>query len=136
MKVNGYEIKEGANLKGAYLKGADLKGADLERANLYGADLRGAYLREADLKGADLKGANLYGADLEGADLYNTSIVSFQLGKHFGYYHENYLKIGCIGHSLEYWLENIESIGQENGYTKEEIKAYFSMIKLIKENYL
>ena len=106
MKVNGYEIKEGANLKGAYLKGADLKGA------------------------------NLYGADLEGADLYNTSIVSFQLGKHFGYYHENYLKIGCIGHSLEYWLENIESIGQENGYTKEEIKAYFSMIKLIKENYL
>ena len=136
MKVNGYEIKEGANLKGAYLKGADLKGADLERANLYGADLRGAYLRGADLKGADLKGANLYGADLEGADLYNTSIVSFQLGKHFGYYHENYLKIGCIGHSLEYWLENIESIGQENGYTKEEIKAYFSMIKLIKENYL
>ena len=44
MIVNGYEIKEGANLRDA----------DLRNANLWGADLRGA----------DLRGANLWGADL------------------------------------------------------------------------
>ena len=84
MKVNGYEIKDGANLEGAnlygaYLYGANLEGAylygaNLEGANLYGAylrgaDLSGAYLRGADLEGAYLRGANLEGANLRGADL-------------------------------------------------------------------
>jgi len=44
MKINGYEIKPGANLLGANLLGADLRGADLEGANLEGANLRGANL--------------------------------------------------------------------------------------------
>ncbi len=38
MKVNGYDIKPGANLKGANLIGANLDGANFEGADLEGAN--------------------------------------------------------------------------------------------------
>jgi hypothetical protein len=89
MKVNGYKIKNGANLYDANLRGANLYGADLRGADLYGADLRGANLYGADLRGADLYGANLYGAslyeanlrgaDLCGANLYGASLYEADL---------------------------------------------------------
>ena len=69
MKVNGYEIKAGADLRDADLRGANLQDADLWRANLRGANLGGANLRSANLRGADLRSANLRGAGLKGADL-------------------------------------------------------------------
>ena len=34
MKIKGYEIKQGADLKGAHLEGANLQGANLEGANI------------------------------------------------------------------------------------------------------
>ena len=49
MKINGYEIKPGADLEGADLEGADLMNADLWHANL----------RHANLYGAKLGGANV-----------------------------------------------------------------------------
>ena len=99
MRVNGYEIKPGANLYCADLRGADLYcadlyGADLRSANLYGANLYGADLRSVNLSGADLRsvnlsganlhsanltGANLYGADLYGADLRSANLHSANL---------------------------------------------------------
>ena len=79
MKINGYEIKPGADLKGAdlseavlkyaNLSNADLSNADLRNADLEGADLRGVNLRCADLSNADLRNADLEGADLRGAEL-------------------------------------------------------------------
>jgi len=83
-RVNGYEIKPGADLRGANLCHADLRGANLRGANLRYANLRYAdlccadlrdanlycaYLRAANLSGADLRGANLTGANLRDADL-------------------------------------------------------------------
>jgi len=44
MKINGYEIEAGADLRGANLSGANLSVADLRGADLRGADLRGANL--------------------------------------------------------------------------------------------
>jgi uncharacterized protein YjbI with pentapeptide repeats len=94
MKINGYEIKPGANLVGADLRGADLRYANLDGANLEGADLRNADLRGADLRYANLRGANLVnanlryanlrganleGADLEGADLRNADLRNADL---------------------------------------------------------
>lgn len=64
MIANGYEIKQGADLRGA-----NLYGANLRRANLREANLRRANLRGADLYGADLRGANLYEAELGDANL-------------------------------------------------------------------
>jgi hypothetical protein len=74
MKINGYEIKPGADLSGANLRYADLRYADLSGANLYyanlsGADLSGAILRRVNLSDAYLSGADLSGAILSGADL-------------------------------------------------------------------
>ena len=128
--------KEFDSLVGANLYGADLKGADLYGANLKGADLVGADLEGADLVGADLIGADLTGADLRGADLEDCyNIIGFYLGKHFGYIvlDSQYVKIGCEGHQLDYWLENYEEIGQRNNYCEAVIKRYGIQLKALKE---
>jgi uncharacterized protein YjbI with pentapeptide repeats len=103
------------------------------RANLRGADLRGA-----DLRGADLSGAYLSGAYLSGAYLSHTDVFIFTLGQHFGFAHfgeqyesGSYVKIGCEGHSLDYWLENFEAIGAKHGYTKSQISNYGKMLNML-----
>jgi hypothetical protein len=123
-----------ADLRGADLRGADLEGAylidaDLRGADLRGADLRGAYLERADLRGADLRGASLRGADLEGVK----DIYGFTLGQHFAFFQPSsqYLKAGCIGNSLDWWLANYEAVGEKNGYTAVEFGRYGDMIKLL-----
>ena len=68
MKVNGYEIKPGANLYSASLSGANLSSADLRDANLRDANLRYADLEGADLRGAKLEGANVKGTILDGKE--------------------------------------------------------------------
>ena len=79
MKINGYEIKPGANLVGANLRGANLVNADLRYANLEGADLWSANLRGANLWSANLRGANLWCADLVGADLRGANLQGADL---------------------------------------------------------
>ena len=69
MKINGYEIGSGADLRRVYLCGADLRETNLYRANLHGADLRRTNLSEVDLRGTDLSETNLSGADLSGTNL-------------------------------------------------------------------
>lgn len=127
-------VKEGANLEGADLRGANLEGAYLwgaylEDADLEDADLRDADLRGANLVGANLRGANLRGADLRGAYLSDTSIYTFQLGKHFGFYHQGNVQIGCEYHSLEYWIEHCRDIGIKHNYSNTEIKIYEIILK-------
>lgn len=83
-----------------------------------------------------LVNAYLRNANLRGADLENTYVYSFTLGKHFGFYHEGYVKIGCKGYRLDYWLEHVEEIGEANGYTQNEIfryKAQLTALKLIEK---
>ena len=126
MEVNGYKIEPETNLVGANLLGANLEGANLAYADLRGADLRGANLRGADLRGADLRGANLQ--DVKG-------IISFTLGKHFGfsYKYEDtvYVRIGCEHHTLEHWLKNVETIGKSYNYMDFEIECYKAQLNLI-----
>lgn len=99
------------------------------------ADLRDADLRGADLEGANLRGANLRGASLRYANLENTCIISFSLGKHFSYYQPSnkYLRIGCLGESLEEWVTQFKGIGEKNDYSREEIELYGAMINLLNE---
>ena len=145
-QINGYTIEPKADLTVAYLRGADLSDANLRGANLSGADLRDANLRDAnlsdanligaDLSGADLSGTDLTGANLSGADLSRTEgIISFTLGKHFGfsftYKGITYVKIGCECHTLEHWLTNVEAIGKRHGYTDNQIQDYTDMLELI-----
>jgi len=43
------------------------------------------------------------------------------------------IAIGCEIHSFSEWLEQYETIGRKNGYTKEEIQEYFIYINTIKD---
>lgn len=86
----------------------------------------------ADLAGADLVEANLRGSDLISANLVNTCVISATLGKHFAFYHEGYLKIGCESNTLEWWLENYERMGKEANYSDQDIKMYGWFIKGLK----
>ena len=119
---------------------ADLRDADLSNANLRDADLRGANLSNANLYEANLSSANLRRANLSGAYLTNTCIFTFTLGAHSGFAHfgdqyegGSYVKIGCRGYNLEYWLENYKEIGESNGYTDKQIKDYGIQLKALQE---
>jgi hypothetical protein len=129
-----------ANLTDADLSRANLSGANLTYANLSGADLTHADLFKAGLFYANLTNANLSGADLTHADLTNTKgVLSFTLGKHFGYVwlnkdKEQIVRIGCLEHTMKHWKNNIEKIGKDNNYTDLEIKLYSNMLKFIRLN--
>jgi uncharacterized protein YjbI with pentapeptide repeats len=137
--LRGADLRE-ANLREADLRGADLREADLHWANLRGADLRGADLRGADLRGADLRGADLREADLHWADLREANltfckgILSFTFEKHLLIYYKHNnshrIKAGCHDYPIEHWLEHGESIGQKQGYTKDQIDMHMAVIKL------
>ena len=127
-----------ADLTGADLTGANLTEANLTEANLRGADLIGANLRYANLIGAHLRYANLIGVNLRYAYLSDTEVYTLSLGKHFVFAHfgnqydeGSYVKIGCEGHSLKYWLENYEDFGEQYKYTNKEIEIYEMMLNLL-----
>lgn len=111
-----------------------------KKADLTDANLIAANLTSADLTDANLYGANLTGACLAGADLSYTCVFTFTLGAHFGFAHfgeqykdGSYIKIGCKGHSLEYWLDNYEEIGKVNNYTDKLIKNYGIQLRALQE---
>ena len=109
----------------ADLRGADLRRADLRGANLRGADLRGADLWGANLREADLRGANLWGADLWGAA---GDFAVFSGGRHQAIATAYNISIGCEFRTHEEWRENYKAIGEENGYTPDEIERYRAWI--------
>lgn len=135
MIINNCKIEPETNLVGANLLGADLRGANLRDADLYGADLGRANLGGANLCGADLRGADLQGAYLQDVK----GIISFTLGKHFGFsfMHDNtvYVQIGCECRTLEHWLNNVEVIGKANNYTDHQTHLYTMQLGIIMEAY-
>ena len=44
-----------------------------------------------------------------------------------------YVKIGCVGYPLEYWLKNYEKIGGFHKYDYDMIKRYGIQLKSLKE---
>ena len=127
----------GVDLRGANLSAADLSGADLSRANLRNANLRGANLRNANLRDADLRYADLSRANLSGANLWNANLGSTAIqingSKHFLFYFDGNITIGCESHSVEYWKIMYERIGLDYDYTDEQIKEYKKYIYNIDE---
>ena len=128
-------VGEYDNIKDALLKN---KGADLRGADLRGADLYGANLRSADLRSADLRGANLRGVDLRSAKNIKLPIISLSGSRHFLFYINGTIEIGCEKHTVEKWMSDYVIIGTNNGYSDSEIEEYFKYIStianMIKEN--
>jgi hypothetical protein len=103
-------------------------------ANLYGANLDGANLTRANLYGANLDGANLYGANLDGANLTaETKIdrVAIVLigSRHVITAYADRVRIGCHERSYESWLKIYRKVGEEEGYTPEQIDEYGDLIR-------
>ena len=67
-------------------------------------------------------------------DAWNTSPLYIQGSQH-SLTNSSYgkLTIGCETHTFDEWLENFETIGKKNGYTKIEIVEYHEYIKLFKK---
>ena len=63
---------------------------------------------EANLSGADLRGADLKGAH---------DIKTFKYERHLAIQYLDRIRIGCGDHTIEYWLENYQTIGQANNHT-------------------
>ena len=115
---------------GAVLRTVDadtLRWADLSGANLFGADLRGADLRGADLRGADLSGANLRGANLRARQY----VCQIHASRHAIVAIDDDVRIGCERRPLADWLETLEAVGRQNGYTEAEIAEYGGWLRQI-----
>ena len=90
---------------------------------------------EAEGERANLSEANLREATLIGADLMNITgkdIITFQYNKHFAYYCDGIIKIGCLSLTPKEWLKQYKEIGVKERYTEKEIKAYGAFIRNIK----
>ena len=137
-----------ADLRNVDLNNADLSNVDLSNASLIYADLNNADLRHVDLIYAsliyaDLSNADLSNVDLHHADLSNANLSHANLSRlitiigsaHNLQYYNNQLKIGRYEYPLAYWLIMYDTIGQEEGYTEEQIKEYKSYIDMLKQFY-
>jgi hypothetical protein len=128
----------GADLACANLSDANLACADLADANLACANLSDANLADANLAGADLSGANLAGADLAGANLAGIKgieimfpIINIRGTQHILFSIDNNIRIGCEHHSIQFWIDNYKTIGEEYKYSPEEIKEYYKYILMV-----
>jgi len=113
----------------------DLSYSILSYTDLSYTDLSNSYLFKSDLSHSDLSNSDLSGVDLTGANISNIigkRIITFQGNKHFAYYVDGYIKIGCEYHTLDYWIKNYERIGTEAEYSSEDIESYGNWIKSIK----
>ena len=131
-----------ATLSNANLFNVDLSYANLSNANLSKSEVSYANLFNADLSNAKLSWANLYGVELLGADLKGATLSGTNLScikgktiyligsaKHFGYYCDGLVTIGCITLPVEEWTEQI---GIANSYLEEEIAVYMDWIRRMK----
>ena len=96
-----------------------------------GANLCGANLCEANLRGADLCEANLCEANLRGAKEIKLPIISLNGSAHSLFYINGTIRIGCEEHTIDEWVENYKSIGDDNNYSEEQITEYGKYIIMI-----
>jgi hypothetical protein len=128
-----------ANLRYANLSYTDLRKAALSDSDLIGAYLVGADLSYSDLSGADLRGVDLSDTYLRGADLRVAKLHNAELPYGCKYYwglpkHEitiihDVAHIGCRSMPLEEWCKRGPEIGEESGYTPEQIAIYMEILK-------
>jgi hypothetical protein len=109
------------------------------QATLSGADLRGTDLRGVNLSLADLNGADLRGAKLCDTKLFNVSLRNAKLPQGCKYYWDlpkhditiihDVAHIGCRSMPLSEWFELGPEIGEDYGYTPEQIDLYMEILR-------
>ena len=78
--------------------------------------------------------ARVYGDAQVYGNAWELSPIQIQGSKHFvNECAKGEISIGCQKFPIDEWLRSFESIGDEYGYTPEQIKEYGLYIKLIKD---
>jgi hypothetical protein len=127
-----------SNLSGASLYNSCMDNSDFAYANLTGADLRYSGLRGSIFFKSILKEINLSCSFLSGAILESVKgkdILSFSFNKHHTYYYDGELQIGCITNRLDWWLRNYKEVGDNNGYSEQEISMYHEFMLMLNKNF-
>ena len=133
-------IFEKANFYGGYFHGGDFYGGDFRGGDFYGGDFYGGNFHGGYFHGGNFYGGNFHGGNFRGGD-YEVLMLQIQGSKHFcyAYFSEEdnsvCLGIGCERHTIEWWLENYASIGQEENYTDEQVDEYKLYIDLFAARY-
>ena len=138
-------IFEKANFYGGYFHGGYFHGGDFYGGNFHGGDFRGGDFYGGNFHGGYFHGGNFYGGNFHGGNFrggdYEVLMLQIQGSKHFcyAYFSEEdnsvCLGIGCERHTIEWWLENYASIGQEENYTDEQVDEYKLYIDLFAARY-
>ncbi len=138
-------IFEKANFYGGYFHGGYFRGGDFHGGYFHGGDFRGGDFYGGNFHGGYFHGGNFYGGNFHGGNFrggdYEVLMLQIQGSKHFcyAYFSEEdnsvCLGIGCERHTIEWWLENYASIGQEENYTDEQVDEYKLYIDLFAARY-
>ena len=130
----------GGDFRGGDFYGGDFYGGDFRGGDFYGGDFYGGNFHGGYFHGGNFYGGNFHGGNFRGGD-YEVLMLQIQGSKHFcyAYFSEEdnsvCLGIGCERHTIEWWLENYASIGQEENYTDEQVDEYKLYIDLFAARY-
>ena len=138
-----FEIPEAVRFLGGgkclIFEKAVIRGGDFSGGTFRGGTFRGGTFSGGDFWGGDFRGGDFWGGDFWGGT-YEVSMLQIQGTQHFCYAYPQEdgsicLGIGCERHSIEWWIENYASIGQEKNYTAEQVDEYKMYIDLFAARY-
>ena len=76
--------------------------------------------------------ARVYGNAWISGKVEGAYCLSLQQFKHNITVTDNYIFIGCEGHTWGYWEKNINYIGEKNNYSQKEIKEVSALLEVLK----
>ena len=109
------------------IHGGEFHGGWFHGGEFLGGVFRGGVFRGGVFHGGEFHGGEFLGGVFRGGWF----ALQIQGSKHFlNIPNETTIRIGCQEHTPDFWLENFASIGDEHGYSEQEIAEYKLYIEL------
>lgn len=112
----------------------------INRCTLNGCSFHAASVDNCDFSRSDMTNCNIIGGFIWSLKITSTDIISFQIGKCRGFYHEGYVNIHGKVHSINKWLNEMESLAEIGTDTpwgtikQSDIDLYKGILTSIKES--
>ena len=138
-------ILDGCSFHGAKLNTANFINTSLYRtrfdgANLFGTDFTRAILNQTHFDNTNLCNSTFRDTNIENGIFKNVHIsvaifpvpiCNLSLNRHQVFATPHSLTFGCYKHDWNHWFKNYEKIGRLSGYTKQQIEAHYTILKLV-----
>jgi hypothetical protein len=130
----------GGEMHGGEMHGGVMCGGEMHGGVMHGGEMHGGVMWGGVMRGGVMCGGEMHGGVMHGGEI-KVSMLQIQGTRHFCYASPTvtgesiWLGIGCEFHSIEWWLENFESVGKSKGYTTEQIAEYKLYIDLFALRY-